>query len=209
MMKLLNELYKRCCPYTLKGMIAYYKYLERFDLDLDRRHYYPGVTEYDFSGIEDGTTVIDIGAGYGDFTMAAAGLGAKVTAVECDENSYRVLCRNVDRNVHQVKYVPIIYTRRFGSEVDLTYLTQFVEGNIYLKCDCEGAEWTITSNELDRVTRLEIELHYNESIVPNLELLYYIFTNFKCSISVCEVTDEGMGIMVVSGVRKELINYEN
>jgi hypothetical protein len=53
----------------------------------------------------------------------------------------------------------------------------------FLKCDCEGAEWLIRPRDLDRIKRIEMELHIPPiSGLPDPALLDYIGDHYTFSI---------------------------
>jgi FkbM family methyltransferase len=137
-----------------------------------------------------GRPVIDIGANVGTFAILAASLGAsKIVAAEPVSETYDRLVQNLQRAsanavamkaavMDKVGTVEIgvnpksghnsLYKSESGSEsvpsVTLADLLEHVEGNdIFLKMDCEGAEYDIlmaaTQEEMDRIGRLAIEIH--------------------------------------------------
>ncbi len=68
----------------------------------------------------------------------------------------------------------------------------------FLKCDCEGAEWTIQPSDLDGVRRIEMELHAPPIGGPvNRALLDYIGRHYEFEIDRTPIsgTQGVMGIL--------------
>lgn len=140
-----------------------------------------------------GRSVIDIGANIGTFSMFAASLGAsKVVAVEPVSSTYNKLIDNVKRaNAETIvmtqqavvldedeKVVKIglnnncghnsLYQATLGAEtvssVSLKSLLNMVDGDdVFLKMDCEGAEYDIlmhaSSDDMKRISTVALEVH--------------------------------------------------
>ena len=141
-------------------------------------------------GLIKGRPVIDIGANVGTFAVLAASLGAsKVVAAEPVSETYERLVQNlqkasanavamkaavmdkvgtVDIGVNPKSGHNSLYMAQNGSEsvpsVTLDSLLELVEGDeVFLKMDCEGAEYDIlmnaTQEQMRRISRLAIEIH--------------------------------------------------
>ena len=139
-----------------------------------------------------GRNVLDIGANIGSFSILAAYLGAKrVVSVEPVASVYNMLSDNITKSnltsilplknvvtdvdgdyypigVHDFSGVNSIYntgnTSELVSSISLHSLLDSFDGdNIFLKCDCEGAEYDIILNashqDMLRVNRIVLEIH--------------------------------------------------
>ena len=136
--------------------------------------------------------VIDIGANMGTFSVLAASLGAKkVLAIEPVSTTFDVLIKNVWKSgsevikpqkavvsdkagemvkigLHQKTGHNSLYNAQDEFEevysVTLNSLLSMVEGsNVFLKMDCEGAEYDILLNasedDMARITTIALEVH--------------------------------------------------
>ena len=139
-----------------------------------------------------GREVIDIGANMGTFSILAASLGArKVLAVEPVTATFDVLIKNVWKSGSDVikpqkavisdsagKYVRIGLQQKTGHNslynaqeefeevysMTLNNLLSMVDGsNVFLKMDCEGAEYDIlmsaSEEDMERITTIAMEVH--------------------------------------------------
>jgi len=139
-----------------------------------------------------GREVIDIGANMGTFSILAASLGArKVIAIEPVTPTFDVLIKNVWKSGSDVikpqkavvsdragEYVRIGLQQKTGHNslynaqedfeevysVTLNNLLDMVDGsNVFLKMDCEGAEYDILMNaseeDMERITTIALEVH--------------------------------------------------
>jgi len=147
-----------------------------------------GATEETMRGRE----VIDIGANMGTFSILAASLGArKVLAIEPVTQTFDVLIKNVWKSGSKVikpqkavvsdkagEFVKIGLQQKTGHNslynaqenfeevysVTLNNLLDMVDGsNVFLKMDCEGAEYDILMNaseeDMERITTIALEVH--------------------------------------------------
>ena len=123
--------------------------------------------EYKFNDIQPDDIVLDIGANVGGFSLFVSKMVNKVYAVEPELTS--ILEQNIKlNNINNI----VVLNTSFGNIVNWSGTSRVVDGNTlteliqlcgghvdFLKCDCEGGEWIITSNELKRIRRIEIEVH--------------------------------------------------
>ncbi len=151
------------------------------------------VPEYRFSDIWPGDRVLDIGANVGAFCIRAARISGHVTAVE--PVTARILEENIRLNNVSVAVIAgaLGDGRPAGIAWDgcrvtsptytLRSLTGMAGGCDFLKCDCEGAEWSIDPADLGTVRRIEMELHIPPiSGPPDPTLLEYISRHYDFSI---------------------------
>ena len=139
-----------------------------------------------------GREVIDIGANMGTFSILAASLGArKVLAIEPVTQTFDVLIKNVWKSGSKVikpqkavvsdkagEFVKIGLQQKTGHNslynaqeefeevysVTLNNLLDMVDGsNVFLKMDCEGAEYdilmTASEDDMERITTIALEVH--------------------------------------------------
>ena len=129
------------------------------------------VNEYRFSDIRSTDIVLDIGANIGAFTLMVARKANHVFAVEPLFGD--ILRKNVtiieaalgDKGNKNIKYgkremiVEMIPLREIiqlcGHKVD------------FLKCDCEGGEWSILPDDIKGIRRIEAEIHHFKNM-PDL-----------------------------------------
>ena len=143
------------------------------------------VTEYRFDDIRPGDRVLDVGANIGAFSIRAARMGARVTAVE--PVTVAVLRENIRANGVSVQVIDGALGDGKRQEIcwdgcrvvcptfPLRDLIGMAEGCDFLKCDCEGAEWLIRPDDLAPVRRIEMEIHTPPISGPvNPALLEYI-----------------------------------
>jgi FkbM family methyltransferase len=151
------------------------------------------VTEYRFDDIRPDDRVLDIGANAGGFCIRAAGIAARVTAVE--PVTLAPLLTNIHAN--NVPVQVIAGALGYGRPAEIcwddcrvlspTYtlraLIAMSGGCDFLKCDCEGAEWLIDPADLQHVRRIEMELHLPPiSGRVNPRLLEYISRHYTFEI---------------------------
>lgn len=164
-------------------------------------HFYPYGTEilyqviweYRFDDIKPTDVVLDLGANIGGFSLRAAKLAKHVYAVE--PLFVNELNANIELNNLQDKITVLpfgvgsgerILINYFGTEnIVQTYplskiLEMIPEKVDFLKCDIEGAEWTINPEDIANIPRMEFEVHQGrDSCMPEkLELLEFIRENW-------------------------------
>lgn len=137
---------------------------------------------------------IDIGANIGSFTLLTGYFNAKkIIAVEPISETYSLLCENIKKlNLNQVTTFKKAVGEIDGEKINLysntdsglssvysasenyevvetislqTLMTYMKTDDVYLKCDCEGAEYDLllnaTEQDLARIKYIAIEIHEN------------------------------------------------
>jgi hypothetical protein len=162
------------------------------------------IWEYRFDDLKPDDIVLDLGANVGAFSLRAA---QKVKHVYSVEPLYtEELNANIALNNLQDKITVIPYGVGFGEKIPIRYqgrekviqtypLSEILKmtGQItFMKCDIEGAEWTIKPVDIAGIPRMEFEVHQGrDSCMPEKpELLDYIRENWntvsdskeKCSV---------------------------
>ena len=151
------------------------------------------IWEYRFDDLKPDDVVLDLGANIGAFSLRAAQKCKHVYAVEplyTDE-----LKENIARNNLQDKISVIPYGIGYGEKIPIKYLDRVKEIQTYplseilkitgpisfMKCDIEGAEWTIQPEDIAGIPRMEFEVHEGcDSCMPEKpELLEYIRKNWR------------------------------
>lgn len=151
------------------------------------------VPEYRLYDIGADDRVLDIGANVGAFCIRAARLSPSVTAVE--PVTAAILVGNIRKNGADVRVIeaglgsgtPSVCRWDDLSALVPTYplrtLVKMAGGCDFLKCDCEGAEWTIHPSDLDGIRRIEMELHLPPICgPPAMALLDYIDQHYDYEI---------------------------
>ncbi len=170
--------------------------------------------DYHFDDISPGDVVVDIGAHIGGFCIRAARRSRFVTAVE--PVLAPMLRQNISLNNADIRIIegglgngaPLEI--RWGAEsricrtFSIREIVDAAGGCDFLKCDCEGAEWTIDPEDLDGVRRIEMELHVPPiSDRVNPSLLEYLGTNFRFTIDRA-IVHQPLGVMgVLHAERRE------
>jgi FkbM family methyltransferase len=143
------------------------------------------VPEYRFDDLCLTDRVIDIGANVGAFCIRASPRSQHVFAVE--PLTAALLRENIRLNDVSVQVLEgalgdgkpktiwwddnTVFTQTYP----LRKVIEMAGGCDFLKCDCEGAEWSIEPEDLHTVRRIEMELHLPPiSGPPNPALLDYI-----------------------------------
>ena len=171
------------------------------------------VGEYHFDDIRPDDIVLDIGANIGAFCIRAARQSRHVLAVE--PVLAEALRENVRANGAGVTVVDgalgdgkatrITWGRetRTVATHTLGEFAAMAGGCDFLKCDCEGAEWSIRPGNLDRVHRIEMELHMPPIGGPmNRALLDYIGEHYDFVIDRTPGYDVKGVMGVLHAVRK-------
>ncbi|MFA4876803.1 MAG: FkbM family methyltransferase [Methanoregula sp.] len=171
------------------------------------------VPEYWFQDIMSGDRVIDIGANVGAFCIRAARMTPRVTAVEpvscsiLEENirSNNVSVRVIEAALGDGKPKEICWddSRVTVPSFTLKAIKEMAGGCDFLKCDCEGGEWTIVPSDLSGVRRIEMELHMPPiSGIPNPALLDYISQHYDFEIERKPCHDV-MGVMGILHAKRK------
>jgi FkbM family methyltransferase len=151
------------------------------------------VPEYRFDDLWPTDRVIDIGANVGAFCIRASRYSHHVVAVE--PLTATLLRENIHLNGVSVQVIEgalgegkpktiwwddnNVFTQTYA----LWNIIEMAGGCDFLKCDCEGAEWSIAPEDLDGVRRIEMELHLPPiSGPPNPALLDYISRHYHFEI---------------------------
>jgi FkbM family methyltransferase len=151
------------------------------------------IPDYYFDDIRRDDIVLDIGANAGAFCIRASRFSDRVVAVEplipgiLSENivlnGSRVTILNLalgEGSIREVMWDGIKKTMRTAT---LKSIIDLAGGCDFLKCDCEGAEWSIRPEDLDGVRRIEMELHIPPICgPPEPALLEYISQRFDFHI---------------------------
>jgi FkbM family methyltransferase len=170
--------------------------------------------EYRFDDIRPDDAVVDIGAHIGGFCIRAARYSSCVTAVE--PVTFPELRLNIALNRAKVAVIEGALgdgkprTVRWGRESRVCRTLRFRDivdvagGCDFLKCDCEGGEWSIDPADLSSVRRIEMEMHTPPISGPvNPRLLEYIGARYRFCIDRKTVHD-AMGILgVLHAERRE------
>jgi hypothetical protein len=151
------------------------------------------VTEYRFDDLCATDRVIDIGANVGAFSIRASRYSNHVVAVEpltatlLRENIFLngVTVQVIEGALGDGKPKTICWDENnvFTRTYPLRTIIEMAGGCDFLKCDCEGAEWSIEPEDLEGVRRIEMELHLPPiSGPPNPALLDYISRHYHFEI---------------------------
>jgi FkbM family methyltransferase len=151
------------------------------------------VPEYHFDDLCPTDRVIDIGANVGAFCIRASRFSHHVVAVE--PLTATLLRENIHLNGVSVQVIEgalgdgkskTIWwddNNVFTQTYPLRNIIEMAGGCDFLKCDCEGAEWSIKPEDLEGVRRIEMELHLPPiSGPPNPALLDYISRHYHFEI---------------------------
>ena len=160
---------------------------------------------YDHARIGSGMTVVDIGAGIGDFAVMAsrsAGPTGRVIAIEPNPADFQCLLANLESN-HCTNVVA--HNVAIGSDegfADLTFKGQSFRAPVhrlssvlrmsglskgdrvgFLKIDIEGAERGVIPDNMDRIAECDtvaVEFHggAHAALVPQVEALGFRFERF-------------------------------
>ena len=147
--------------------------------------------EYDISGIDKDSIVLDIGANIGAFSMLASKKAKHVYAIEPLYTD--ILRKNIALN--KITNITVLEIGLGTGTLDLKYgkickkvncislleiIRQCTDKIDFIKCDCEGGEWAIRTEDFNNIKRLEIEVHctLNKTIDEFLSRLI----NFKFDI---------------------------
>lgn len=128
------------------------------------------VEDYSIEDIFPSDNVLDIGANIGAFSIKACRKAKHVYAVEPLFDD--IIKNNIELN--NIKNISVLKTALGSGNLDIAYegkrigivgrsqkeLIDMCGGHVdFLKCDCEGGEWTIKAEELKGIRRIEREYH--------------------------------------------------
>lgn len=128
------------------------------------------ITEYRFDDLRPTDIVLDIGANIGGFSLNVHKMVNHVYAVE--PLFIDSLNKNIELN--NAKNISIIPCALGYGEMDISFddisrkvvglpledIIKLCGGHIdFIKCDCEGGEWSMTLPEIMNVRRIEAEIH--------------------------------------------------
>jgi FkbM family methyltransferase len=158
--------------------------------------------------------VIDIGANVGAFCIRASRYSTHVVAVE--PVTAKLLRENIRLNnstVHVIegalgngrsKIINWDEHEVNSPTYSLRKIIAMAGGCDFLKCDCEGAEWEITPDDLAGIRRIEMELHMPPiGGLPSPTLLDYIDRNYHFSVERKPV-HSALGVMGVLHADRKL-----
>jgi len=166
---------------------------ERFHVTRDISTVEEVIEDYQFDDIREDDIVIDIGACIGGFTIPAAKMAKRVVAVEpvmADELISNLRLNDMEGKVSVIfsplgngSTVTASWSGKMKSKKSLRFVTikLFAGGCDFLKCDCEGAEWCLTHDDLKDIRRIEMELH--EWGNPNMGLIKRLMTTHETEIT--------------------------
>jgi hypothetical protein len=149
--------------------------------------------EYRFEDLKPDDIVLDLGANIGGFSLRAAQICKHVFAVEplfADELRANIILNNLQNKITVCPYgignadkIPIRYQKRerIIQTIPLSEILKFTGKITFLKCDIEGAEWSIRPEDIHNIPRMEFEIHQGkDSCMPeNTYLLEYIHKNWR------------------------------
>jgi FkbM family methyltransferase len=126
--------------------------------------------DYKFNDIQKDDIVLDMGANVGGFSMFVSKMVKHVYAVEpivVDLLKENISINKIDNITVLDKCLGrgIVKMSWLGKEKEMkgTTLSELISmcgGHVdFLKCDCEGGEWSILPEELKRIRRIEAEVH--------------------------------------------------
>lgn len=127
------------------------------------------LSEYNFDGV-DNMVVLDIGGSNGCFAIPASYKARHVYVVEplyTEELEQNVIYNGIS-NITVLKIGLGLGTQRLtyhekSEDVACYPFSKIIDicgGHVdFLKIDCEGAEWSITRDDLNGIKRIEMELH--------------------------------------------------
>ncbi|MDD5419479.1 MAG: FkbM family methyltransferase [Methanomicrobiaceae archaeon] len=174
------------------------------------------VREYWFSDIRPDDVVVDIGANMGAFCIRAAKMARKVFAAE--PVTVNDLRENIRLNgadievldgalgsggVQPIEWDGVLVMKQ---TYPLREIREMAGGCDFLKCDCEGAEWSIIPEDLQSVRRIEMELHMPPICGPiNRRLLDYISAHYRFVIDrlPCHAVMGVMGVLHAERIRPQ------
>jgi FkbM family methyltransferase len=125
---------------------------------------------YKFNDVREDDIVLDIGANVGGFSLFISKMVKKVYAVEplvADTLRENISLNKIDNIIVLEKClgkgkieISWLEEKKEMTGISLSELIKLCGGEIdFLKCDCEGGEWSIKPEELEGIRRIEMEVH--------------------------------------------------
>lgn len=128
-------------------------------------------SDYHFNDIQKNDIVLDIGSNAGAFALFVSKFVKHIYAIE--PITFEILKNNIELNNRKnISVLPIAlgkgtitlkwtgYNDKTIETLRLWQIIELCDGRIdFLKCDCEGGEWSIEPWELEGIRRIEIEVH--------------------------------------------------
>jgi FkbM family methyltransferase len=165
----------------------------------------------EYGAIPGNTTVLDIGANIGVFSIYAAKLGAsKIYAFEPNKEAFKVLCKNIKANNFEGKIIPFnLAVTKHGNPVKIPIkssttnkiasLTDHTREDLYEMVDSITLEEIIKTNRIEHVDLLKMDCEGAEyEIVSSL-------TNDIC-MKIDEIRMECHG-KTIDGIVDDLRNF--
>lgn len=156
-----------CLPFLKKSYFVYDGI--RFYLTPMLRIIEDVVNEYQFDDIRNSDIVLDIGANIGIFSLFASRKAKQVFAVEplyADELRDNIALNNISNiSVLEIglgsesEYIEFGDKKALINSISLSEILKTVGKCNFLKIDCEGCEWCISSSELEGFRLIEGEIH--------------------------------------------------
>ena len=143
------------------------------------------IEDYFIENMLSSDIVLDIGANIGAFSIKACRKAKRVYAVE---PLFGELIEK-NRDLNDIKNISVLKTAMGSGNLDIDYeggqieiagmslkeLIDMCGGHIdFLKCDCEGEEWSIKADELDNIRVVEMEYHISKK-EQKIETLLRVF----------------------------------
>ncbi len=144
--------------------------------------------------IGDGDVVVDIGANIGIFSLFAAGRGAKVYAVEPDEQNYTLLCANIRRNGLTGQVIPF-HTAVAKNDGSIALYIPRADGL------CVSGLITTSLAQVEKLTGDNAEVCITR--VEAVSLPHLLQQIGEQNISLLKIDTEGAELDIFSGAGKE------
>ena len=172
-----EDVYGAVCTavHSIKSRSAVHRFGKEFVSDEMSRTIDEVAKEYMLFDLRPTDVVLDIGAGIGAFSLMVCDHCKHVYAIEPLHHTkllQNMYINNADTHNDITLFKTCLgksgerNTIRFGYKkadivcMSLSYMIKICGGNIdFIKCDCEGGEWTIKPHELSGVRRIEMEYH--------------------------------------------------
>jgi len=145
------------------------------DIQVDKYDHIEVLNDYFFQKITDNDIVLDIGAGAGLYSLLAAKKAKKVYSIE--PLLIDVLIENT-KAVTNIEVLPMAFGRDGKEECKYWGMNKIIESKslrtllselnplpTYIKCDCEGCEWSgfMSCDDFKDIRVIEMEYHTQNS----------------------------------------------